>query len=185
MQDPDIQIIVFAAGHRLIAADFQNGAPLVHDRHIIKRLPSPCVFLYSFIIAGNKSPADRLCRVLREFKNVSADYRQPVIFSKLLQLPFAPVQDGDIIRVHFCDQFIFAMSKADIQCCPGANILRKADKMKYGRILRKMPFQNRIQLCCQRPIAYNYKVVRSDGLIQHALNGCIKICRFFFCIHRH
>lgn len=48
------------------------------------------------------------------------------------------------------------MSKADIQCCPGANILRKADKMKYGRILRKMPFQNRIQLCCQRPIAYNY-----------------------------
>lgn len=49
------------------------------------------------------------------------------------------------------------MSKADIQCCPGANILRKADKMKYGRILRKMPFQNRIQLCCQRPIAYNYK----------------------------
>lgn len=77
------------------------------------------------------------------------------------------------------------MSKADIQCCPGANILRKADKMKYGRILRKMPFQNRIQLCCQRPIAYNYKVVRSDGLVQHALNGCIKICRFFFCIHRH
>ena len=68
-------------------------------------------------------------RIVREFKNKSTDHCQPVIFGKLPPLPLAAIADGNIIRIHFGDQLVFAMRNADVQRRACTDVFRQADQV--------------------------------------------------------